>query len=207
MPKIGPNDVLIKVRKTAICGTDMHIYNWDDWAQKTIPVPMVVGHEYVRRDRRGRAARCRASRSATASPARATSPAATAATAAPAAATSAATRSASASTARAASPSTWSIPAFNAFKLPRRDHRRDRLDPRPVRQRDAHRALVRPGRRGRADHRRRPDRHHGRRPSPATSARATSSITDVNDYRLELARKMGATRAVNVSRESLDRTR
>lgn len=46
-PKMGINDVLIKVKRTAICGTDMHIYNWDSWAQKTIPVPMVVGHEFV----------------------------------------------------------------------------------------------------------------------------------------------------------------
>src|SRR5258708_13833151 len=46
-PPVGPNDVLIKIRKTAICGTDMHIFNWDEWAQKTIPVPMHVGHEYV----------------------------------------------------------------------------------------------------------------------------------------------------------------
>ena len=46
-PEVGPNDLLIKIRKTAICGTDMHIYNWDSWSQKTIPVPMVVGHEYV----------------------------------------------------------------------------------------------------------------------------------------------------------------
>ncbi|HEX4332804.1 MAG TPA: L-threonine 3-dehydrogenase [Usitatibacter sp.] len=46
-PQVGPNDVLVKIRKTAICGTDMHIFNWDDWAQKTIPVPMHVGHEYV----------------------------------------------------------------------------------------------------------------------------------------------------------------
>jgi threonine 3-dehydrogenase len=45
-PKVGPNDVLIKIAKTAICGTDMHIYKWDAWAQKTIPVPMAVGHEY-----------------------------------------------------------------------------------------------------------------------------------------------------------------
>jgi threonine 3-dehydrogenase len=45
-PKAGPNDVLIRIRKTAICGTDMHIYLWDHWAQKTIPVPMHVGHEY-----------------------------------------------------------------------------------------------------------------------------------------------------------------
>lgn len=47
MPHMGPNDLMIKIRKTAICGTDMHIYNWDEWSQKTIPVPMVVGHEYV----------------------------------------------------------------------------------------------------------------------------------------------------------------
>jgi len=46
-PEIGINDVLIKVNRTAICGTDMHIYNWDSWAQETIPVPMVVGHEFV----------------------------------------------------------------------------------------------------------------------------------------------------------------
>ena len=46
-PELGINDILIKVKRTAICGTDMHIYNWDDWAQKTIPVPMVVGHEFV----------------------------------------------------------------------------------------------------------------------------------------------------------------
>ena len=45
-PAIGPNDVLIKVKRTAICGTDVHIYNWDEWAQKTIPVPMAVGHEF-----------------------------------------------------------------------------------------------------------------------------------------------------------------
>src|SRR4051812_43530368 len=46
-PQIGINDVLIKVNRTGICGTDLHIYNWDAWAQKTIPVPMVVGHEFV----------------------------------------------------------------------------------------------------------------------------------------------------------------
>jgi threonine 3-dehydrogenase len=45
-PALGPNDVRIKIRKTAICGTDMHIYKWDAWARKTIPVPMTVGHEY-----------------------------------------------------------------------------------------------------------------------------------------------------------------
>lgn len=46
-PECGHNDVVIKIRKTAICGTDMHIYHWDDWAQKTIPVPKTVGHEFV----------------------------------------------------------------------------------------------------------------------------------------------------------------
>ncbi|MFC7422233.1 L-threonine 3-dehydrogenase [Iodobacter arcticus] len=46
-PAIGHNDLLIKIKKTAICGTDIHIWKWDDWAQKTIPVPMHVGHEYV----------------------------------------------------------------------------------------------------------------------------------------------------------------
>jgi threonine 3-dehydrogenase len=45
-PTIGPNDVLIRMRKTAICGTDMHIWHWDEWAQRTIKVPMAVGHEY-----------------------------------------------------------------------------------------------------------------------------------------------------------------
>lgn len=46
-PEIGLNDVLIRVHRTGICGTDLHIYQWDDWAKKTIPVPMVVGHEFV----------------------------------------------------------------------------------------------------------------------------------------------------------------
>ena len=47
IPEPGPDDVLIKIKKTAICGTDIHIYNWDEWAAATIPVPMIVGHEYV----------------------------------------------------------------------------------------------------------------------------------------------------------------
>lgn len=49
IPEIGINDVLIKVLRTGICGTDVHIYKWDAWAQKTIPLPMVVGHEFVGR--------------------------------------------------------------------------------------------------------------------------------------------------------------
>jgi len=47
IPAIGPNDVLIRIHTSAICGTDMHIWNWDAWSQKTIPVPMTVGHEYA----------------------------------------------------------------------------------------------------------------------------------------------------------------
>ncbi|WP_456447525.1 L-threonine 3-dehydrogenase [Thiolapillus sp.] len=47
LPEVGNNDVLIKIQKTAICGTDIHIYNWDDWARKTIPVPMTIGHEFA----------------------------------------------------------------------------------------------------------------------------------------------------------------
>ncbi|MFP5205693.1 MAG: L-threonine 3-dehydrogenase [Acidobacteriota bacterium] len=46
-PKIGINDVLVRVRYTGICGTDVHIYDWDEWAQKTIPIPMTIGHEFV----------------------------------------------------------------------------------------------------------------------------------------------------------------
>lgn len=47
MPKLGEHDVLIKTRKTSICGTDVHIYKWDAWAQKTVPVPLVIGHEFA----------------------------------------------------------------------------------------------------------------------------------------------------------------
>lgn len=47
IPKIGNNDLLVKVTKTAICGTDLHIYKWDDWAQRTIKTPMIIGHEFV----------------------------------------------------------------------------------------------------------------------------------------------------------------
>src|SRR5882724_7107904 len=46
-PEYGINDVLIQVLRTGICGTDLHIYNWDDWAKRTIPVPMAIGHEFV----------------------------------------------------------------------------------------------------------------------------------------------------------------
>ena len=46
-PEVGHNDILIKIHRTAVCGTDLHIYNWDHWASETIPVPMTVGHEFV----------------------------------------------------------------------------------------------------------------------------------------------------------------
>ena len=46
VPKPGHNDILVKVGRTAICGTDIHIYQWDDWASKTIPLPLAVGHEF-----------------------------------------------------------------------------------------------------------------------------------------------------------------
>jgi threonine 3-dehydrogenase len=47
VPEIGPDDVLIKVNKTGICGTDIHIWNWDDWASHTVPVPLITGHEFA----------------------------------------------------------------------------------------------------------------------------------------------------------------
>ena len=47
VPDIGPDDVLIRVRKTGICGTDIHIWNWDDWAARTVPVPLITGHEFA----------------------------------------------------------------------------------------------------------------------------------------------------------------
>ncbi len=60
VPNVGTDDVLIRVTKTSICGTDVHIYNWDAWAQKTIPVPMTIGHEFVGVvDLVGEYARCR----------------------------------------------------------------------------------------------------------------------------------------------------
>lgn len=47
VPEIGPDDVLIRINKTGICGTDIHIWNWDEWAQKTVPVPLITGHEFA----------------------------------------------------------------------------------------------------------------------------------------------------------------
>jgi threonine 3-dehydrogenase len=47
IPDVAPTEILVKIKKSAICGTDVHIYNWDEWSQKTVPVPMITGHEYV----------------------------------------------------------------------------------------------------------------------------------------------------------------
>ncbi|NOX29272.1 MAG: alcohol dehydrogenase catalytic domain-containing protein, partial [Actinobacteria bacterium] len=47
IPEIGPDDVLIKIIKTGICGTDVHIWNWDEWARRTVPVGLIIGHEFV----------------------------------------------------------------------------------------------------------------------------------------------------------------
>ena len=161
VPAIGPNDVLIRIHTSAICGTDMHIWNWDAWSQKTIPVPMHVGHEYAGVIEKvgaevegykvgdrvsgeghivcGHCRNCRAGK-------------------------------------RHLCPNTMgvgvnrpgsfaeylSLPASNLFKLPRRHLQRDGRHLRPVRQRRPHGPLLQHGGRGRAHHRRRPHRLHGR---------------------------------------------
>ena len=200
-PAVGHNDVLIKVHRSAICGTDMHIYNWDAWAQKTVPVPMAVGHEYsgeivelgsevrgfntgdrvsgeghitcgfCRNCRAGRRHLCRNTVGVGVNR-------------------------------EGAFAEYLVIPAFNAFKIPPEIS-------------DDLAAIFDPF--GNATHTALSfnlvgedvlitgagpigimavaiAKHVGAR---------NVVITDVNDYRLELARKMGATRAVNVSRESL----
>jgi len=201
-PKVGPNDVLIKIAKTAICGTDMHIYLWDAWAQKTIPVPMAVGHEYFGRivdmgsevrgfalgDRVsgeghltcGHCRNCRAGR-----------------------------RHLCRNTVgvgvdrQGCFAEYLCIPASNAFKLT------DAIT-------DDIASILDPF--GNATHTALAFNMVGEDVlitgagpigiMAVAIARFVGArhvvITDVNDYRLELARKMGATRAVNVSRESLD---
>ena len=118
MPEIGPDDVLVKVHKTGICGTDIHIYNWDDWAQKHRAGADDHRPRICRRDRRGRRRRDATSRSASASRARATSSACRAAPRAPASSISIPRPGASASTCPAPSPSMSRIPAFNVVPLP-----------------------------------------------------------------------------------------
>jgi len=201
MPVVGHNDILIKIRKTAICGTDMHIYNWDEWSQNTIPVPMVVGHEYVgevveigeevrgfsigdrvsgeghitcghcRNCRAGRRHLCR--------------------------------NTSGVGVNRAGAFAEYlSIPAFNAFKIP--DNISDDLA-----------AIFDPF--GNAVHTAlsfdlvgEDVLITGAGPIGIMAAAVAQHvgarhvvITDVNEYRLDLARKMGASRAVNVANESL----
>ncbi|MDE1474587.1 L-threonine 3-dehydrogenase [Xenorhabdus bovienii] len=200
-PELGHNDVMIKIRKTAICGTDVHIYNWDDWSQKTIPVPMVVGHEYVgevveigqevkgfkigdrvsgeghitcghcRNCRGGRTHLCR--------------------------------NTTGVGVNRAGAFAEYLvIPAFNAFKIP--DNIPDELA-----------AIFDPF--GNAVHTAlsfdlvgEDVLVSGAGPIGIMAAAVCKHvgarhvvITDVNEYRLDLARKMGVTRAVNVSKENL----
>lgn len=200
-PEMGHNDLLIKIKKTAICGTDMHIYHWDDWAQKTIPVPMAVGHEYVgtvvdmgqevrgfkmgdrvsgeghitcghcRNCRAGRRHLCRNTEGVGVNRA-------------------------------GAFAEYLVIPAFNAFKIP--DNISDDLasifDPFGN---AVHTALS-------FDLVGEDVLITGAGPigiMAAAVARHVGArhvvITDLNDYRLDLAKKMGATRAVNVAKEDL----
>jgi len=203
-PEIGHNDVLIKVSRTAICGTDIHIFQWDDWARKTIPVPMAVGHEFsgeivdmgieVRGfevgDRVsaeghitcGVCRNCRAGR-----------------------------RHLCMNTVGVGvnRPGAFAeyiaVPAFNVFKLP--DSITDELA-----------AILDPL--GNATHTAlsfdlvgEDVLITGAGPigiMAVAIARYAGArhvvITDVNDYRLDLARKMGASRAINVTRESIDDT-
>jgi threonine 3-dehydrogenase len=201
-PTVGHNDVMIRVKRTAICGTDMHIYNWDGWAQRTIPVPMAVGHEYCgeiveigsevsgfnigdrvsgeghitcghcRNCRAGRRHLCRNTMGVGVN-----------------------------------RPGCFAeyvvIPALNAFKLP------DAID-------DEIAAILDPL--GNAVHTAlafdvvgEDVLITGAGPIGIMTAAIVRFvgarhvvITDVNDYRLDLARKMGATLALNVTRDSLD---
>ncbi len=192
-PKIGINDVLIRVLRTGICGTDVHIYKWDEWAQKTIPVPMAIGHEFVGRIVEvgsnvadffpgdivsgeghvvcGRCRNCLAGR-----------------------------RHLCAHTQGVGvnRPGAFAeyiaLPMTNIWRHHESDPAGSGRDFRSLRQRGAHRALVSGAGRGRAGHRRGADRHHGRGGGEARGRAVHVVITDVNPYRLELARKMGVTR-------------
>lgn len=202
VPKCGPNDVLIKVRQTGICGTDIHIYNWDEWSQRTIPVPMGIGHEFMgevaevgsevtgftkgervsaeghitcggcRNCRAGKRHLCR--------------------------------NTIGLGVHRQGSFAEYvTIPAFNVFKLPAEipDHIGAFFDPLGN---AVHTALS-------FDVVGEDVLITGAGPIGVMAVPICKHIgarhvviTDVNEYRLDLARKMGATRAVNVARESLD---
>lgn len=200
-PEVGPNDLLIKIKKTAICGTDIHIYNWDEWSQNTIPVPMVVGHEYagvvvgmgsevkgfIEGDRVsgeghitcGHCRNCRGGR------------------------THLCRNTIGVGVDRTGSFAEYLvIPAYNAFKLP--DEISDDLaavfDPFGN---AVHTALS-------FDLVGEDVLITGAGPIGIMAAAVAKHvgarhvvITDINEYRLDLARKMGATRAVNVAKENL----
>ena len=201
-PKVGHNDVLIKIKQTAICGTDIHIYQWNDWAQKTIPVPLTAGHEFCGEivecgsevrgfeigDRVsaeghitcGVCRNCRAGR-----------------------------RHLCMNTAGVgvnrpgAFAEYLSVPAFNVFKLPESvsDDMASILDPLGN---ATHTALS-------FDLVGEDVLITGAGPigiMAVAIARYAGArhivITDINDYRLEIASKMGASRTLNVTRESID---
>ena len=164
-PECGINDVLIRVLRTGICGTDLHIRNWDAWASRTIPVPMVIGHEFVGEvvsvgsnvpdfhpgevvSRRG-PCRLRPLPQLHGRPPP------------PVRAHVGRRRQPAGRVRRADRPAD-----DEHLASPRRGRPRRRVDLRPVRQRGAHRAAVPGAGRGRADHRRRADRLHGGRRRP-----------------------------------------
>ena len=201
-PEVGHNDLLIKIRKTAICGTDVHIYKWDEWSQKTIPTPMVVGHEYVGevvdmgQEVRGFAVgdrvsceghitcgHCRNCRAGRVHLCRNTTGVGV--------------------NREGAFAEYLVIPAFNAFKIP--DNISDELasifDPFGN---AVHTALS-------FDLVGEDVLITGAGPIGIMAAAVAKhvgarhvGITEVNEYRLELARKMGATRAVNVANDKLE---
>ena len=204
VPEVGHNDVLIKVKRTAICGTDIHIFKWDDWAQKTIPIPMAVGHEFsgeivdmgieVRGfsvgDRVsaeghitcGHCRNCRAGRRHLCM------------------------NAIGVGVSRPGAFAEYlSVPAFNVFKLPDQitDDMASILDPLGN---ATHTALS-------FDLVGEDVLITGAGPIGVMAVAIAHFagarhvvITDVNDYRLELARKMGASRALNVTRETIDDT-
>src|SRR6266404_1171655 len=185
-PAVGHNDVLIKVHRSAICGTDIHIYNWDAWAQKTVPVPMAVGHEYsgeivelgseVRGFNTGdrvsgeghiTCGHCRNCRAGRRHLCRNTSGVGV--------------------NRPGAFAEYLTIPAVNVFKLP------NAID-------DEVASILDPF--GNATHTALAFNVVGE--DVLITGAGHIGITDVNDYRLGLAAKMGASKTLNVSRESLD---
>ena len=204
VPEVGHNDVLIKINRTAICGTDIHIFKWDDWAQATIPVPLAVGHEFCGEivdcgvevkgfeigDRVsaeghitcGMCRNCRAGRRHLCM------------------------NSVGVGVNRPGAFAEFlSVPAFNVFKLPATisDDMASILDPLGN---ATHTALS-------FDLVGEDVLITGAGPigiMATAIARYAGArhivVTDINDYRLGLATELGATRAINVSRESIDDT-